>query len=668
MNNSSCYNCTAVASTTPIGDNVISYEKVVQIAVHTFIFLIGLFGNSFVISTILCRKKMQTITNWFVFNIAISDIAIVVISLPITNLFPFISWPFDKTSCQYLIYPILEHFAGVSVLTHTALSLARYIAIRNSMTGKTLSINHARIAIVIIWLVSFLVMSSTLMGPLGKFRVVSIGGQSKCILFWASKRSRVTYRILIVTLTYAVPMTMTGFAYHRIHNIVVNSLERVHSHMSYDALSSRQRKSRRTDRVLMTMYGVFALTTLPLQLFYVVNDFGVIPISYGTNITWLLLLALFYTQVFTNPFILFYMSEDFRFGLYNLMATCCIPRPKLRRFSYMLKRGFKVSACHMTHAEFTQKYDYRTRSDKPSIYVMNGGKMILTPVINKKLDNANLNNENSLSSCGSFEEVNHSVDGDDFSEDNANNTPLSSTNTPQDETRSEEMEASYSCCSSNDFMNTLQNVNSSMDYTFYSNSSLSSSSNIENNNQNKRMDKDEQFFLYSSVSDTDDECVGDEINSSQKKASLNLMQKLLREVENDIESIDSLVESKTGENLKYQKKWTKVSAKDAAEIKDSDWEQGSIYSVYSSESMSSEDRSTDQTFSHEEGEIQSRNEINCLSECENSKDFMESTQMDKKLSRESITAYYDDGTLLYFYDPTVGKVSFDHDDGRETDI
>lgn len=593
-NESQCYNCTTTVQSHagPPSEMLITYEMMVQIALHTFIFVGGLLGNGFVATIILRRKQMQTITNWFVFNLALSDIAIVVISLPITNIFPFLNWPFGEIACKYFLYPVLEHFAGVCVLTHTAVGVARYIIVKNAMSGKKLNMKHVKITIAAIWLTAFLIMSATLMGVLGRFKLTFLGTKLQCSLEWVSMETRIVYRVSIFLLTYVIPMVATGFAYYKIHVTVSNSIKHLYGHMSDEVLTSRRRKSRRMNQVLMTMYIMFAVTTLPLQVFYFFNDFGVIPATYGARMTWFLLVALFYAQVVSNPLVLFYMGEDYRKELYRLPVCFCAPHPKFRRMSYVFKGSFKGSARRFKQRKSVGNTKLASEvSDDSKTRLMNGEKRISTPVGSKKSDDTLFIINNGYSSKYNF------PNNDDILQ------------TPEyppygiDENYSDDQTSIgyHTSESANGGQNTLRNEglsegeidDNASSFLYYSDSQPEYCNDIDRDGA-VIMDSTNKNNATVSQSEKSTDC-NDQSKERQKLIEDELLNisKLLKE--NNLENLDSF-------------------------------------------------------------------------EDENSQDFMESTRMDKKLSRESITAYYDDGTLLYFYDPAVGKVSFDHDDGRETDI
>lgn len=57
---------------------------VVYCIAYVIVFLVGLVGNSFVIAVVLRMRNMRTVTNYFIVNLAIADILVIVFCLPAT--------------------------------------------------------------------------------------------------------------------------------------------------------------------------------------------------------------------------------------------------------------------------------------------------------------------------------------------------------------------------------------------------------------------------------------------------------------------------------------------------------------------------------------------------------------------------------------------------------
>ena len=92
---------------------------------YTVIFILGVSGNLLVVFVVVRNKSMQTITNIFITNLAVSDIMMCLLAVPFTPLSAFLkSWVFGEALCH-----ILPMTLGVSVyvstLTSTAIAIDR---------------------------------------------------------------------------------------------------------------------------------------------------------------------------------------------------------------------------------------------------------------------------------------------------------------------------------------------------------------------------------------------------------------------------------------------------------------------------------------------------------------------------------------------------------------
>ncbi|KAF5899045.1 neuropeptide FF receptor 1-like, partial [Clarias magur] len=68
---------------------------------YLFIFLLCMVGNSLVCLIVLENRRMRTVTNLFIFNLAVSDLLVGVFCIPTTLVDNLITgWPFSNTVCK----------------------------------------------------------------------------------------------------------------------------------------------------------------------------------------------------------------------------------------------------------------------------------------------------------------------------------------------------------------------------------------------------------------------------------------------------------------------------------------------------------------------------------------------------------------------------------------
>lgn len=101
-------NISSVKQVTGNGTNVaISWLSTgrIQIPLHATILLLAIVGNSLVILTLIQNRRMRTITNVFLLNLAISDILLGVLCMPFTLIGTLLrDFVFGEVMCKLLPY------------------------------------------------------------------------------------------------------------------------------------------------------------------------------------------------------------------------------------------------------------------------------------------------------------------------------------------------------------------------------------------------------------------------------------------------------------------------------------------------------------------------------------------------------------------------------------
>ncbi|XP_078586261.1 G-protein coupled receptor 54-like [Branchiostoma floridae x Branchiostoma japonicum] len=135
----------------------ISWDNYVPPAIFAVIFLVGISGNSLVIYVVAFFRKMRTVTNFYLCNLAVTDLAFLVCCVPFTAAqYAMPSWVFGQHMCRMVNY-MMQVTVQATCLTLAAVSVDRYCAIVHPVTS--LIFRRKRVAVagsVIIWIVSFL--------------------------------------------------------------------------------------------------------------------------------------------------------------------------------------------------------------------------------------------------------------------------------------------------------------------------------------------------------------------------------------------------------------------------------------------------------------------------------------------------------------------------------
>ncbi|KAG7248161.1 hypothetical protein CRUP_018326 [Coryphaenoides rupestris] len=100
--------------------------KPLIIPCYALVVLVGVFGNYLLLYVICCTRKMHNATNFFIGNLAFSDMLMCATCVPFTLAYAFNprGWVFGRFMC-YLVYLIQPVTVYVSVFTLTAIGVDR---------------------------------------------------------------------------------------------------------------------------------------------------------------------------------------------------------------------------------------------------------------------------------------------------------------------------------------------------------------------------------------------------------------------------------------------------------------------------------------------------------------------------------------------------------------
>ncbi|KAF7995013.1 hypothetical protein HCN44_004485 [Aphidius gifuensis] len=129
---------------------------------YLFVFIVGLIGNSFVIAVVYRSPRMRTVTNFFIVNLAVADVLVIVFCLPATLIGNIlVPWVLGRFMCKTVSY-IQGVSVAASVYSLVAVSLDRFLAIWWPLKCQ-ITKRRARMIIVVIWFIAMTTSSPWLM-------------------------------------------------------------------------------------------------------------------------------------------------------------------------------------------------------------------------------------------------------------------------------------------------------------------------------------------------------------------------------------------------------------------------------------------------------------------------------------------------------------------------
>ncbi|XP_042354231.1 neuromedin-U receptor 1-like isoform X2 [Plectropomus leopardus] len=125
---------------------------------YLIIFMVGIVGNSLTCTVILRHRVMQTPTNYYLLSLAVSDLLVLLLGMPLELYELWQNYPFlfGEGGCYFKTF-LFETVCFASILNVTALSVERYVAVVHPLKVKHMTTRaHVKRVIVMLWLLSML--------------------------------------------------------------------------------------------------------------------------------------------------------------------------------------------------------------------------------------------------------------------------------------------------------------------------------------------------------------------------------------------------------------------------------------------------------------------------------------------------------------------------------
>ncbi|XP_064191204.1 alpha-1D adrenergic receptor [Anguilla rostrata] len=141
-------------------------SQVIGVGVFLSVFiLVAIVGNILVILSVVCNRHLQTVTNFFIINLAIADLLLSIIVLPFSASLEVLGcWVFGRVFCNI--------WAAVDVLCCTAsimslciISIDRYIGVKYCLKYPTIMTEKkAGVILIVVWVSSMVISIGPLLG------------------------------------------------------------------------------------------------------------------------------------------------------------------------------------------------------------------------------------------------------------------------------------------------------------------------------------------------------------------------------------------------------------------------------------------------------------------------------------------------------------------------
>lgn len=324
-------------------------------AIYILIGVCGLFGNVLVIFVILNSRKMKTVTNMYIFTLALSDLIFILHIAMVATTVIIKHWIFGEVLCKfYWITVSLTMFS--SVLTLSCLSFDRYIAVcKPVISQRHRQPAKAGFVIICIWGLSLLLSIPMIL--YSKRTLKKDQDTYVCSLDWPDSRVSTVpaYTIYNFIIGCAIPLCFISIFY----TCVI-----IHMKGAGPANRQRSKEQRRNHRkvtlLVLAIILVYGVCWLPYWIMMIVvtiqSRYETVPMIVMHIIT-----ILTYANSMVNPILYAFLSENFRQKFKEMFQFSCICKKRVR---YFLQRGntnvveldIRRHVSNQTEAETNQDY------------------------------------------------------------------------------------------------------------------------------------------------------------------------------------------------------------------------------------------------------------------------------------------------------------------------
>ena len=287
--------------------------------------LTAFIGNFLVIVSFVTTQNLRTSTNYYIVNMAVSDLLCVCFNWPLyategmLTSRVFITEPVASVVCKLGMY-----FRGisqvVSVLSLVLIAVDRYVAIVYPLKMTMLGRGKMRLTLLVFtWIIPVVCGFPYFLYT----QVVKVDDITFCRMMWGNLVNTI-FNAIGFLVFYCAPLIAMSILYTRIVKTVrnrPNTAEKTQEELA----NKRQKQNQKITKILISIVVAFFICWTPLCLYLSLKMFH--PEFFPKDKCLVMLALFFYLfpsfSTAINPFILFLFSTNYRQALKNLSLRLC---------------------------------------------------------------------------------------------------------------------------------------------------------------------------------------------------------------------------------------------------------------------------------------------------------------------------------------------------------
>ncbi|XP_048855139.1 KISS1 receptor b [Brienomyrus brachyistius] len=281
------------------------------------IMLLGLLGNSLVIYVVTKHQQMKTVTNFYIANLATTDIIFLVCCVPFTaTLYPLPSWVFGDFMCRLVNY-IQQVTVQATCITLSAMSVDRcYVTVYPLQSLRHRTPRMATAVSLGIWMGSFV-----LSVPVAMYQKLDVGywfgPQTYCTESFPSVLHQQAFILYTFLAVYLLPLLTICFCYafmlKRMGQPVVEPTDN-----NYQLAERSEAVRAKISKMVVVIVVLFTVCWGPIQFFILYQAFYPnFRKSYALYKIKIWAHCMSYANSSVNPIVYAFMGANFRKSFKN---------------------------------------------------------------------------------------------------------------------------------------------------------------------------------------------------------------------------------------------------------------------------------------------------------------------------------------------------------------
>ncbi|KAI1728232.1 7 transmembrane receptor (rhodopsin family) domain-containing protein [Ditylenchus destructor] len=350
------------------------------LVLYAFVCSFGGLANLFVIVAFARTSHLRNLRNYFIVNLAFSDLMLCAVTAPVTlyltlNLF----WPFGGLACQ-MVASVQAVNMFVSCLTLVLIALDRFLLTLCPVKWR-LAAKAPVCCYLVVWLTSIIVAAPyffavsaeqvTMFDPWNSAQaehMLSICNWKRpeiCIekAWHRLPFSRRTYTLTVLAIQYVLPLSALIYAYSQIGSTIRKRIKysTTVDHNRKQLLTKRNRKAL---LLLLLLVIIYAIAWLPINLYNVLNVLDIIEFS---QYRYIFCHLIGMSSACINPILYALINDSFRSAFLAMLRPCFSPCTK-----YITVSGSSAAVSAGGNADPAQ-FDKRPQHTHTTFSSTNGG-------------------------------------------------------------------------------------------------------------------------------------------------------------------------------------------------------------------------------------------------------------------------------------------------------